>query len=129
MEIIRIKDLLLRTQVGFNKHELGKKQDLLLNIEIHYSIAGEEESDNPSDALDYRTICKNIIQLVESNHFALLEKVANEVANLVLDIARVQKVNIEVDKPHALRFARSVSFTCSKSKIAAKGTTGFDETI
>ncbi len=129
MEIIRIKDLLLRTQIGFNEHELGKKQDLLFNIEIYYSTAGEEISDNASDALDYRTICKKIIAMVESSHFALLEKVANDVAKLVLNIERVQKVNIEVDKPHALRFARSVSFSCSKSKMAGKATTGFDESI
>ncbi len=118
MEIIRIKNLLLRTQVGFNEHELGKKQDLLINVEIYYSTAGEEESDNPVNALDYRTICKKIIHLVESKRFNLLEKVANDVANLVLEITRVEKVNVEVDKPHALRFAESVSFTCSKSKIA-----------
>ncbi len=129
MEIIRIKDLLLRTQVGFNEHELGKRQDLLLNVEIYYSTAGEEESDNPSEALDYRTICKKIVHLVENTHFALLEKVANDVAKLVLKLERVQKVNIEVDKPHALRFARSVSFSCSKSKEAGKATTGFDESI
>ncbi|SMO51558.1 D-erythro-7,8-dihydroneopterin triphosphate epimerase [Saccharicrinis carchari] len=129
MEIIRIKDLLLRTQVGFNKHELGKKQDLLLNVAIYYSTEGEEESDNPSQALDYRTICKKIVHMVESTHFALLEKVANDVANLILEMERVEKVNIEVDKPHALRFARSVSFTCSKSKNIGRETTGFDESV
>ncbi len=129
MEIIRIKNLLLRTQIGFNQHELGKMQDLLLNIEIYYSIAGEETSDNPAEALDYRTICKKIIQMVESSHYALLEKVANNVCNLIMEIERVQKVNIEVDKPHALRFAESVSFACSKSKIADKATTGFDESM
>lgn len=129
METIRIKDLLLRTHVGFNEHELGKKQDLLLNIEIYYSTAGEEVSDIASEALDYRAICKDIILMVESSSFLLLEKVANDVAKLILQIDRVQKVNIEVDKPHALRFARSVSFACSKSKTGTKATTGFDESI
>ncbi len=116
MEIIRIKNLLLRTQIGFNEHELGKKQDLLINVDIYYSTAGEEESDNPANALDYRTICKKIIHLVEGRRFNLLEKVANDVSNLVLEMERVEGVRVEVDKPHALRFAESVSFTCSKSK-------------
>ena len=38
MATIFIRDLLLRTELGFNEHELGKKQDLLLNISIHYAL-------------------------------------------------------------------------------------------
>lgn len=116
MATIKIKDLLLRTEVGFNAHELGKKQDLLLNVSIEYLTAGEENSDEPVEALDYRKICKEIITLVENNRFNLLEKVANDVANLILDYPRSQQVFVEVDKPHALRFARSVSFSLIKSK-------------
>ncbi len=116
MATIHIKDLLLRTQVGFNLHELGKRQDVLLNVYLHYEMAGEEESDDPFLAMDYRVICKKIIQMVEGRQFNLLEKVANDVANMVLSLDRVKQVTVEVDKPHALRFAQSVSFTLSKSK-------------
>jgi D-erythro-7,8-dihydroneopterin triphosphate epimerase len=116
MATIFIKDLLLRTEVGFNPHELGKKQDLLLNISIQYQTDGEEINDNPEDALNYRDICKRIIDLVENRKFNLLEKVANEVAHLILDISRVDEVSVEVDKPHALRFAKSVSFSLTKNK-------------
>jgi D-erythro-7,8-dihydroneopterin triphosphate epimerase len=116
MATIFIKDLLLRTEVGFNPHELGKKQDLLLNISIRYYTQGEEKNDNPQDALNYRDICKEIIGLVEGSQFNLLEKVANDVADLILSMARVEEVAVEVDKPHALRFAKSVSFRLTKSK-------------
>ena len=116
MATIHIKDLLLRTQVGFNQHELGKKQDVVLNVVLHYQMAGEEVTDDPSAAMDYRVICKKIIQLVEGSHFNLLEKVANDVADMVLGLDRVEQVSVEVDKPHALRFAQSVSFSLSKSK-------------
>jgi len=117
MATIFIKDLLLRTEVGFNPHEFGKKQDLLLNISIQYNTQGEEKSDNPEDALDYRDICKNIIVIVEGRQFNLLEKVANDVADLILNMKRVKEVEVEVDKPHALRFSKSVSFRLTKSKF------------
>ncbi len=116
MATIYIKDLLLRTEVGFNSHELGKKQDLVLNIAIEYLTHGEEISDDPEQALDYREICKQIIGLIEKNRYNLLEKVASDVVILILDIPRVLKVSIEVDKPHALRFSRSVSFSMTGSK-------------
>ncbi|MGM0375568.1 MAG: FolB domain-containing protein [Bacteroidota bacterium] len=116
MAIINIKDLLLRTEVGFNPHELGKKQDLMLNIAIEYSTAGEEISDDPVDALNYRDICKKIIGLVENNRYNLIEKVAHDVVDLIFEEPRVHRVSIEVDKPHALRFARSVSFSFSQTR-------------
>ena len=116
MATISIKDLLLRTQVGFNPHELGKRQDLMINLVIDYSLAGEENSDEPEEALDYRNICKEVIALVEGNSYNLLEKIANDIADLILQFQRVQNVTVEVDKPHALRFARSVSFSLSKSR-------------
>ena len=116
MATIHIKDLLLRTEVGFNPHELGKKQDLMLNIAIEYTTAGEELSDDPSDALNYRDICKKIIGLVENNRYNLLEKVAHDAVALIFEESRVHQVSIEVDKPHALRFARSVSFSFSQTR-------------
>ena len=116
MATIHIKDLLLRTEVGFNPHELGKKQDLMLNIAIEYTTAGEEMSDDPSDALNYRDICKKIIGLVENNRYNLLEKVAHDAVALIFEESRVHQVSIEVDKPHALRFARSVSFSFSQTR-------------
>lgn len=115
MVVIHIKNLLLRTQVGFNEHEIGKKQDLILNLRVYYRLDGEEQSDDSTQALDYRAICKSVIHLVEGNAYNLLEKVAHDVIDLIFKMERVEKVSIEIDKPHALRFAESVSFSCSKS--------------
>ncbi len=111
MAEITIKNLLLRTVVGFNPHELGKRQDLLFNISISYELQGEETSDEPDQALDYRLLCKEIIEHVESHQYNLLERVATEVGKLILAKRRVTQVAVEVDKPHALRFAESVSFS------------------
>ncbi|MFW5805999.1 MAG: FolB domain-containing protein, partial [Bacteroidales bacterium] len=94
MATIYIKDLLLRTEVGFNPHELGKKQDLMLNIAIEYITTGEEMSDDPSDALNYRDICKKIIGLVENNRYNLIEKVAHDVVDLIFKESRVNQVSI-----------------------------------
>ena len=38
--IINIKNLRLRTLIGFNPDEKVKKQDVVLNIEIKYAIGG-----------------------------------------------------------------------------------------
>ncbi|MFO7857728.1 MAG: dihydroneopterin triphosphate 2'-epimerase [Ectothiorhodospiraceae bacterium] len=108
---IRIKNLRLRTFVGFNDEEQRKRQDVVINIRIDYDALRAAASDNPDHALNYRTITKEIIELVEDNRFLLLEKLVHDVVKLVLAHPAVDRVEVEVDKPHALRFADSVSLT------------------
>ena len=120
MATIAIRDLLLRTEVGFNPHEIGKKQDIVLNIRIDYTLQGEELSDNPEEALEYRSICKEVIGHIESRKYNLIEKVASDVAELVLARDRVEAVTVEVIKPNALRFSKSVSFCTTKTRKGSR---------
>ncbi|MFH7495371.1 FolB domain-containing protein, partial [Pseudomonas syringae pv. tagetis] len=62
-------------------------------------------------ALNYLTIPKAIIQHVEGNLFALLERLTQEVLDLGMSHEAVTYAEVEVDKPPALRFAESVSIT------------------
>ncbi|MCU4157802.1 FolB domain-containing protein [Carboxylicivirga sp. A043] len=113
---LRIKNLLLRSYVGFNPHEIGKRQDLMLNITIDYISGKEELSDEPEDAFDYRTITKEIIDKVEHSKFNLLEAMARMVLDSIMSYERVQAAEVEVDKLHALRFSESVSISLSATK-------------
>ena len=111
MARIRVKDLRLRTYIGIKEEENNNKQDVLINLTILYP-AVEAVRDNDIDhALNYRTITKAIIQHVEGNRFALLERLTQEILDLVMTHATVRYAEVEVDKPHALRFAESVSIT------------------
>ncbi|WP_430815696.1 FolB domain-containing protein [Carboxylicivirga sp. RSCT41] len=116
MGTLRIKNLLLRSYVGFNPHEIGKRQDLMLNITINYLSGNEEKSDKPEDALDYRTITKQIIDKVEHSKFNLLEAMARMVLDTIMNYERVKAAEVEIDKLHALRFSESVSITLSDSR-------------
>ena len=69
-----------------------------------------------SDAVNYRTITKEIIDLVENSQFQLVEKMADEVAKICLKDERVQQTTIKIEKPGALRFARSVGVTVERTR-------------
>ncbi len=113
---IRIKNLRLRTYVGFNAGEQHKRQDVVVNLAIGYRADGAAQADDVAQALDYKAITKQIIELVENNRYLLLEKLGRDVLALVLDHEPVRQVEVEVDKPHALRFSDSVSLTLSASR-------------
>ncbi|MCR1765011.1 dihydroneopterin triphosphate 2'-epimerase, partial [Pseudomonas aeruginosa] len=111
MARIRVKDLRLRTFIGIKEEEILNKQDVLINLTILYPAADAVEVNDIEHALNYRTITKAIIRHVEENRFALLERMTQEILDLVMENPAVRYAEVEVDKPHALRFAASVSIT------------------
>lgn len=113
---IHIKDLSLRTYIGINDEEIRNKQDVLINITLAYRAKEAVASNSITDALNYRSICKEIIALVENNRFALLERLTQEVLEVVMQFAQVEYAQVEIDKPHALRFSRSVSVTLAAQR-------------
>ncbi|WP_456445519.1 dihydroneopterin triphosphate 2'-epimerase [Thiolapillus sp.] len=109
MVTIRIKNLRLRTYIGFNEEELKKRQDVIINIVFGYKADEAAETDDVKYAVNYRTITKEVIDFVEQGRFMLLERLAADVLELVMDNPLIARAEVEVDKPHALRFSDSVS--------------------
>ncbi len=88
----------------------------MINAQIHYSAQNAANSDDMDNALNYRTITKKIIALVEHQRFSLLEKLTADVLAVAAQHPAVHYAEVEIDKPHALRFADSVSLTLSVNK-------------
>jgi D-erythro-7,8-dihydroneopterin triphosphate epimerase len=108
---INIQNLRLRTFIGFNPEEMEKQQDVVINIEIVYEMNSATLRDSIDDALNYKTISKQVIQLVEKGRFLLLEKLVSEVLAIASAHHSVRQARVTIDKPHALRFADSVSLS------------------
>ncbi len=79
---IQIKNLLLRTIIGINEEERRNRQDVLINLTLFADTRPAGKSDEIADAVNYRTITKRIIALVEGSRFYLVEKMAAEIADL-----------------------------------------------
>jgi D-erythro-7,8-dihydroneopterin triphosphate epimerase len=111
MAKIRVKNLLIRTFIGFNPEELKDKQDVLINFEIEVGVPAKAlETDSPDGIYDYKKITKQIITTVQEGRFKLLEVLCKTLLDIIMKDSRVKWARVEVDKPHALRFAQSVSF-------------------
>ena len=114
---IQIKDLLLRTIIGINESERRARQDVLINIVLSADTRPAGASDDIEDAVNYRTITKRVIELVEESRFYLVEKLAAQIAAICLDDPRVEAVDVRVEKPGALRFARSVGAEIHRTRV------------
>lgn len=106
---IHIRDLMCRCIVGIYPDERREKQDVILNITLWADYRAACRSDDIADTVDYKAIKKQVIRMVEDSSFQLIERLAEEIACICLANPRVEKVAVSVDKPGALRFARSVA--------------------
>ena len=113
---IEIKDLLVRGIVGLNEEERRKRQDILVNLVLVTDIRNSAASDSIKDGCNYRSVSKAIIRMVEASSFFTVEKLATEIARLVLENDAVEEVTVSVEKPGALRFARSVGVTITRNR-------------
>jgi dihydroneopterin aldolase/D-erythro-7,8-dihydroneopterin triphosphate epimerase len=107
---IRIKGLFLRDD------EREHKQDVRINLSLTVDTRPAARSDDIQDAVNYRTIAKDVIELVENSRFFLVERMAEEIARLCLGDPRVEKVQVSIEKPAALRFAHSVGVRIERSR-------------
>ena len=122
MTIIRVKDLSLRTLIGFKPHEKKHKQDVIIQIELEVDTSAAEHNDDyqSKDFYDYRSMTKSIIKLVEESQYDLLEALTSRVLEEIMTNQLVKKARVEIEKPHALRYSRTVSVEKSAERDDSK---------
>jgi FolB domain-containing protein len=105
---VNVKDLRLRTIIGFNDWERELKQDVVVSLSYKYDAADAIKSDDIKHAVDYKTITKEVICLVEGSSYNLLETLANKIYEIVAENKKLKDIIIIVEKPGALRFSDNV---------------------
>lgn len=116
MDRIYIRDLALRCMIGVFPEERREKQDVVINVVLECDHRAAAQSDRLEDAVDYKALKKKIVALVETSSFQLIEALADRLAVLCLENSRVQRATVTVDKPGALRFARSVGVEITRGR-------------
>lgn len=109
LDKIYVRDLVCRCIVGINPDERVKKQEVTINLVLHADLQQACQTDDINHTVDYKVIKERVLEMVEHSEFLLVEKLAEEIAAVCLEAAQVERVQVSVDKPGALRFARSVA--------------------
>lgn len=108
MDRILIRDLSARCIIGVNAEERREKQDVLINLSIYVDLRKAGKTDRFEDTVDYRALKKRIFAMVENSHYYLIEALAEAIAEICLTDSAIFQAQVTVEKPSALRFARSV---------------------
>ncbi|MDR0218215.1 MAG: bifunctional dihydroneopterin aldolase/7,8-dihydroneopterin epimerase [Enterobacteriaceae bacterium] len=108
MDIVFIEELTVITTIGAYDWEQTIKQKLIFDIEMGWDNKRAAFSDNVEHCLDYARVSEAVLQHVENQRFALVERVAEEVAEILLNQFHSPWVRIKVSKPGAVASAKNV---------------------
>jgi dihydroneopterin aldolase/D-erythro-7,8-dihydroneopterin triphosphate epimerase len=125
LDQIHIKDLELTGIVGINPDERVHPQPILVNATLWADTRAAARSDDIADAVNYRTVNKAMIRHIEQGEPQLVERLVQELVDICFATdPRIQEVELTVEKPGALRHARSVGITIRRSRFATAGPEG-----
>jgi dihydroneopterin aldolase/D-erythro-7,8-dihydroneopterin triphosphate epimerase len=116
MDKIVIRDLLVRCIIGISPEERREKQDVLISVALSVDLSAVGRSDRIEDGVNYRPLKKRILALAEASQYHLIEALAERVAGECLEDRRVREVQVSVEKPSALRFARTVGVEITRKR-------------
>lgn len=115
MDVIAIRELEVHFHVGVPDAERERSQRLLLDIEMDVDVSMAAASDDLSKTVDYYAVSRRLLRLGEGRSWRLIEKLAVEIAELILREFGVPRVTVEVRK-FILPEARHVSVRVTRSR-------------
>ena len=108
MDTIFLRDLRVETIVGVWDWERKIRQTVSIDLEMATDIRRAAASDSLDDTLNYKLVAKRVQQFVAESSFQLVETLAENIAEVVLNDFDVPRVEVRVNKPGAIRGARDV---------------------
>ncbi len=116
MDIIFLGGLEIETIIGIYDWERTQKQTVVLDIQMAFDISKAAETDDIKHALDYKSVSKRIISFVEASEFFLVEKLIEEIANLIQNEFHVPWIKIVLNKKGAIRGASDVGIIIERGE-------------
>jgi FolB domain-containing protein len=121
---IYIRDLVVPCIIGIDEQERANKQNVLVQIVLETDLRRAGRTDALEDTIDYRALKKRILSMAGESQFYLIEALAQSIADECLKQDRIERVTVAVEKPGALRFARTVGVEIVRRRDGAGGRGG-----
>lgn len=118
MDIVYINDLRVDTVIGIFEWERRIRQTISIDLEMGFDIRKAAASDRIEDTLDYKAVGKRVIAHVQQSEALLVERLAEEIAQIVQQEFGVRWLRLRLSKPGALRGAKDVGLVIERGSRA-----------
>lgn len=94
-----VRGLALDAQIGVYKHEKGRAQRLVIDVELDVAVTDWSAL---SETVNYEIIAEKARRVAAQGHRGLVETFAHHLAEACFEEPRVTRARIRVEKPSAL---------------------------
>lgn len=115
-DVVYLHGMRVETVIGVFNWERQVRQTVILDIDMSTDVARAAQSDEVSDTLDYKAVAKRIEALVRESRCALVETLAERVAQCILDEFSVRWLRLRVGKRSAVRNTRDVGVVIERCR-------------
>ena len=99
MDYIHISNLVFRGKHGYFAKERRVEQEFALSIKLGVDTAKAGASDKLADTINYMEVRDTIQSVIEDGSKFLIETLAEEIVQKVLEDKRIQTVELTIQKP------------------------------
>lgn len=114
MDKVLISNLQVETIIGIFDWEREVKQVVSIDLEMEFDNKKAAKSDDIKDALDYKKVGKRITTFVKKSKYKLVERLAEQIAKIVIKEFPVSSVTVSLMKPGAMRGSESVGIRITR---------------
>ena len=116
-----IKNFIIEEIIGVHKHEKINKQKIKFNIvlDIHQNTFPDEK--NIKSIVDYEKITNKLENLTKRKKYNFLESLTEDSFKKIFEDKRINSVTIKIEKPDAIKNAKSVGVEVFKTRKDYEG--------
>lgn len=100
-DAVILRGLRIPARHGVTPREQAAGQVFVVDVVCRLDLSAAARSDDLDDTLDYGALAEAVHSRVSGERWNLIERVAERVAELVLEDPRVDRVEVTVHKPQA----------------------------
>ncbi len=108
MDIIYLHDLKVDCVIGVWDWERKIKQTITIDLDMGFDIRKAAASDELEDTLSYKDVSKRVEAFVKDSGFQLVERLAEEIAAILLNEFAIKWCRVRINKFGAVRGAGDV---------------------
>lgn len=116
MDIVYIRDLRIETVIGIYDWEREIRQIVSLDLEMGTDIRRAGETDHIDDTLDYKSVAKRLIEFVGKSEYQLVEALAEQCSQIVLNEFNVPWLRLRLSKPGAVTGSQDVGVLIERER-------------
>ncbi len=122
-DIVYIRDLRVATYIGIYDWEQQVRQELSIDLEMRADIAATAKADSIDATPDYAAISAWLIEYLGNGQFGLLETLAEDLAEQLLERYTLTGLRLRLGKPGAVAEAAEVGVIIERGAPVARGLT------